>query len=100
MKKHIFLGVKNGKKCCILNCLLPFDELNKNIDELESSDFEHESTDWCGCDDIERTLKIRNLTLTDRKLTLNKPITFEGYDSDMDHQYHWHFSINEIYEVK
>ena len=43
MNKHTMLGV-NGNYCCILHCLLPFDELD--LDKLESSDFTHKSTNW------------------------------------------------------
>ena len=49
MTKHTMLGV-NGNYCCILHCLLPFDELD--LDKLESSDFTCDSTNWNGRDTI------------------------------------------------
>lgn len=65
MKHHIFLGIHESRKtACILTCLLPFDQLDAN--DLSSQDFRHDSTNWNGCDDISRTLKLRNLRLTGR----------------------------------
>lgn len=96
MKKHIMLGV-NGINCCILTCLLPFDQLDPSA--IEASDFFHDATNWCGCDRIERTLKERSLKLTGKKIVLEKPIHFRGSDSDCGHKYPWMFSAREIHEV-
>jgi len=98
MVKYTMLGV-NGNNCCILKCLVPFESLKNNIDSLESSDFTHDSTNWNGHDEISRTLELKKLKLGNGRMKLKNPISFEGYDSDMGHSYHWNFTINEIYEV-
>lgn len=98
MKKIKYLGV-NGQYCCILLCHLPFEVLNEHATELESSDFIHDSTDWCGCDLIARTLEEENLILSGRSIKLNKPLIFEGEDCDMGHEYPWYFAVKEIKEV-
>lgn len=97
MKKHIMLGVKNKKLCCVLECLIPFSSLIP--DQIESSDFKHSSTNWSGCDKLQRTTEIMKLKLTGNIITLPSPITFHGEDHDMGHTYPWSFEINEIYEV-
>lgn len=99
MKKHIMLGCnKKSGRCCILKCLLPFEQLVPN--ELESSDFEHDATNWCGNDDINRTLSIEHLKLTGRFIPLSNSIRFRGCDYDMGHTYPWTFDVTDIYEVE
>lgn len=96
MTKYMMLGV-NGNYCCILNCLLPFDELD--LDKLESSDFTCDSTNWNGCDTIERTLTLMELKKTDRKHELKSPLVYIGNDCDCGHGYPWKFEVTEIWEV-
>lgn len=99
MKKHTMLGVDlDRKKCCVLKCLLSFNDLIN--DELEASDFTHESTNWCGCDDIERTLKLRNYKPTGCYRISKHPIIFNGHDSDMGNFHSWSFCVNEIWELE
>ena len=97
MKKHIMLGVKNNRLCCVLECLIPFSGLIPG--EIEASDFKHSSTNWSGCDAIQRTIEIMKLKLTGNTISLPSPITFYGEDYDMGHKYPWSFDVNEIYEV-
>lgn len=96
MKKHVMLGV-TGNQCCLLISLLSFSSLTP--EEVEASDFIHDSTNWCGCDSIERTLKLKKLVATGNKITLPHHITFHGYDEDWGHTYPWEFRVNEIHEV-
>lgn len=98
MKKHTFLGVNKFNRCCILYCLLPFGNLVP--DELVKSDFSHDCTNWCGCDDVEKTLQHLKMTPTGNKIHLKKPITFYGTDRDMGHEYPWRFQFEEIWELK
>lgn len=97
MKKHVTLGV-NGTKCCLLSCLLPFDGLVP--EELTTSDFTHDATNWCGCDDIDRTLNLRHLRMTGRTITPPHPLHFCGTDSDMGHYYSWGFVVKTIHELE
>lgn len=98
MKKNIMLGVNSKTNyCCKLACLLPFDGLVPS--ELEKSDFTHSSTDWCGQDEIKRTLDIIKMKQTGKKIILDKPIVFYGSDADMGHVYPWKFEVNEIHEL-
>ena len=96
MTKHTMLGV-NGNYCCILHCLLPFDELD--LDKLESSDFTCDSTNWNGRDTIERTLTLMELKKTGRKYELKSPFVYIGNDCDCGHMYPWKFEVTEIWEV-
>lgn len=99
MKKHTMLGVKDGfKLCCILKCLLPFDQLSD--EDVQADDFIHESTNWNGCDRIERTLDLLKAELTGRGIALPHPIIFYGVDHDMGHEYRWQFTVDEIWEIK
>ena len=98
MKKNIMLGINSeDNNCCILHCLLPFDNLK--VSELEASDFTHAATNWCGQDEVERTLSIIKMKQTGKKIKLNEKITFFGTDSDMGHTYPWEFEIDEIHEL-
>jgi len=99
MKKYSMLGVsQDNKTCCVLECLLPFSMLNK--DEIQASDFHHDSTNWNGCDEINRTMNIRNFKKTGNKIVLNKPITYYGSDSDMGQSYSWSYNVFEIWEIE
>lgn len=99
MKKHIMLGVKaDTNRCCILYCLLPFNMLVP--DEIETGDFGYEATNWCGNDDIQRTLSILNRELTGNSIKLPNPITVYGADNDSGLEHRWQFSFNEIHETR
>ena len=67
---------------------------------LSSQDFRHDSTNWNGCDDISRTLKLRNLRLTGREIILPRPIVFRGVDPDMGHHYNWTYPVSIIAETE
>ena len=99
MEKNIFLGVDDEGRCCILKSLADFDQLCINADNISSDDFVHSSTNWSGWDEIQRTLKIRGLTLTRRILKLPKKLFFYGQDYDHGHTSDWIFSISYIYET-
>lgn len=99
MKKHTFLGLhKSGNSCCVLRCLLPFDALDPET--LDRSDFTHYSTNWCGCDSVERLCEKLGIKPTGRKICLPKAITFRGVDDDMGHSYPWTFEVSEIWETE
>lgn len=98
MKKNIMLGVNSKtNNCCKLSCLLPFDSLDPS--EVDASDFVHDATNWCGQDEIERTLSFIGMKQTGNKISLNKKITFFGTDYDMGHEYSWRFDVDEIHEL-
>lgn len=99
MKKYIMLGVnKETGRCCILKSIIPFSYLVS--DEIEESDFTYSATDWGGCDEVSRTLRIMHLTRTRNIIKLNKPIHVYGVDRDMGREYGWAFEFTEIHEVK
>ena len=100
-KKKFVLGVNTGEdshsaKCCILISEYAFDELPESIDPAM---FKHTSTNWCGCDDLKRTLEISEVELTGRKRVLRTPIVFTGTDYDWGKTYPWTFQVDELYEV-
>ena len=97
MKKYKYLGV-NGKECCVLSSLLPFDALIP--EEIEQTDFNHSCTNWCGRDTIDRTLTfISEDYKIGRKIILPKEIRYKGFDSDWGRQYDWSFVVKEIWEL-
>lgn len=99
MRKDIMLGVNSkSNRCCKLLCLVPFERIMSS--EVEESDFIHDSTNWCGCDEIKRTLKIIKMKQTGKKIVLDKPIVFHGSDYDMGHVYPWQFEVDEIHELE
>lgn len=97
MKKYVMLGV-NGNCCCELFSLLSFNNLIP--DEIEASDFIHDATNWCGRDDINRTLGIICMKQTGRKIILDNPIVFRGRDGDWGREYPWEFEVKEIHELE
>lgn len=97
MKKHTMLGV-NENKCCILECLIGFNNLD--INDLTEDDFVHNSTNWNGCDEIERTLTLKGYKPTGHRIALKEPVIFRGSDSDCGNQYPWRFDVNEIWELE
>lgn len=98
MKFYKFLGVNTEtNKACVLFCLLDFDSLIGQ--ELEARAFNHESTNWCGRDDLSRTIELKGFKPTGRKLDLAPPMVFHGTDYDCGHNYNWRFSVNQIWEV-
>ena len=100
MKKNTFLGIdRTGKYCCILLSHLDLDTIKNHLADLEESDFEHDSTDWNGCDDYRRTLQIKNLELTGRSIFLPHCLVFSGTDNDMGHSYDWKFEVKTIAET-
>ena len=100
MKKNTFLGMDNIGRCCILESLANYDMLCTYADGLSPDDFIHSLPNWSGCDDVQRTLEIRGLKLSDRILKLQKPIIFHGVDHDWGHSYSWIFPVYYIYAVE
>ena len=109
MKKNIFIGctqVKDERSDRpyyggILETAYDFKTLRKNVEEIEESDFtSYSATNWAGYDEITRTLELKHLTPTGKKIVLDKPLRFKGKDDDMGHVYPWEVSLNEIWEVK
>lgn len=99
MKKNIMLGVNSStNKCRVLYCLLNFDALR--APEIQSEILASKTTNWCGRDEIKRTLDIIKMKQTGRKIRLYKKITFLGSDFDMGHEYPWKFEIDEIHELE
>lgn len=99
MKKNIMLGVNSkNNHCCKLYCLLSFQNLIPS--EIEASDFTHSCTNWCGNDEIPRTLALINMSQTGNKIVLDKPIVFRGTDYDWGREYPWTFKVDEIHELE
>ncbi len=101
MKKQVFLGIdKNQERCCLLYSLVDFNFLKSHKNDLESNDFTHASTNWCGCDKIERTMEIKNFKKIVKWFELPQPLVFSGSDYDYGNSYSWEFSVKYIAEVK
>ena len=99
MRKDIMLGVNSkNNRCCKLFCIIPFDNLIPS--DIEADDFVHDATNWCGQDEIKRTLDTIKMKQTGKKIILDKPIVFHGSDYDMGHIYSWQFKVDEIHELE
>ena len=94
--KTVALGVnsKTGK-CCIIKSKATYDMLKENYDLYK---VEYDSTNWSGRDDVERTLGLRNIKLTDK--SFNHKETVSGTDYDHGHDYPWTFKFDIVYEVE
>lgn len=101
MDKNIYLGVgSDGNECCVLKTAFSFASLGRDSAAIEPDDFVHSATNWGGCDTISRTLSLRGLSLTGRKIKLPRPITYYGMDHDCGREYSWRFDVSEIWETK
>ena len=99
MKKDIMLGVNSkSNRCCKLLCLVPFERIVPS--EVEATDFIHSATNWCGNDEIKRTLELIKMQQTGNKIILDKPIVFHGSDYDCGREDPWKFEVNEIHELE
>ena len=94
--KIVALGVnsKTGK-CCIIKSNASYEMLKENYDLYK---VEYDSTNWSGRDDVERTLGLRNIKLTDK--SFNHKETVSGTDYDHGHDYPWTFKFDIVYEVE
>ena len=94
--KIVALGVnsKTGK-CCIIKSKATYDMLKENYDLYK---VEYDSTNWSGRDDVERTLELRKIKLTDK--SFNHKETVRGTDYDHGHDYPWTFKFDIVYEVE
>ena len=94
--KIVALGVnsKTGK-CCIIKSKATYDMLKENYDLYK---VEYDSTNWSGRDDVERTLELRKIKLTDK--SFNHKETISGTDYDHGHDYPWTFKFDIVYEVE
>ena len=94
--KIVALGVnsKTGK-CCIIKSKASYKMLKENYDLYK---VQYDATNWCGCDDVERTLGLRNIKLTDK--SFNHKETVRGTDYDHGHDYPWTFKFDIVYEVE
>ena len=94
--KIVALAVNSSSnRCQYIESMATFDEL-KNDFALYNKNFN--STNWCGCDTVERTCREKHLLLTGREF--KQSIHNSGEDNDMGHSYYWEFNADIIREVK
>lgn len=97
----VYLGLDfKRENCCVLHSDFDFETIQKYIDSFDDTHFKHESTNWCGRDTVDRTLKLSHLKLTGRELILPKTLQFGGIDYDMGHEYGWTFSVSVLLEAE
>lgn len=96
MRKIVALGVNSStNKCTRIYSSASFEELKDNINKYN---IKCDATNWCGNDDISRTIELEKIKLGEVHL-LNEPYEIEGYDSDWGHKYYWNFKFDTIVEV-
>lgn len=89
------------KSACVLSIdEITWDWLLSNQNVIHLLNFKHNSSNWGGRDDLERTLKLEKLKLTGQKIFLGKPIILKGEDYDMGHFYKWEFEVNTLLQCK
>lgn len=94
-KKLVAIGVnRKTQKCTCIYCCATFEQLKENY---ALYDKEYHSTNWAGCDDIERTLEINNIKLTGNEFAQYEEI--KGVDHDWGHIYDWCFTFDTVREV-
>lgn len=102
MSKYIMLGVNSNKHtCCMLHSDISFDQILSLIGQdipISAIKLQHSATNWNGQDAIERTLELKALTPTKRKIIYD--MTIHGTDPDMGRSYPWTFTCDEIWEVR
>lgn len=96
----MYIGVTTKGKGTILESdLSPEQIVNRDKKEVLSNlSFTDHSTNWSGCDDIERICDIKNIKCVDR-IELTKPLVFRGSDYDSGHTYEWSIKVVEIRTV-
>lgn len=82
-------------KCCLIYSLANFDMLRDNF-SLYNVKFD--STNWGGCDELDRTLEKKNIELTGKYFLKSDEIS--GSDYDWGHEYPWTFKYDKIVEVR
>lgn len=95
IKTYTYLGLLGGDKCCVLKSTLSPQEVENHAYELTEGFFKHDCTNWCGCDDIVRTMKLCNLK-TDGKYIKINPLKFHGTDYDHGHEYSWSVTVKGL----
>lgn len=83
-QKRIYLGVNSSSKKC---CVVYTDGIISRM----------EATNWCGCDDIDRTLYLKNLKLTGS--VMKYAGRYCGIDYDCGHQHVFTFDFDELWEA-
>lgn len=97
----VFIGLDfKRKNCCVLHSDFDFDFVQKHLDKFSDTDFKHSCTNWGGCDEVKRTLRIRELKLTGREILLPRPMKFAGTDFDMGGKEEWVFSVSCLLEAE
>lgn len=87
MKKEMtYLGVDTKTNTC---CIVTTDNKMSRLD--------FKSTNWCGHDDVNRTMALKGYVLTGKKIPYNGE--YIGADYDHGHCYEFHFKFNELWEV-
>lgn len=95
--RYMYLGITPNNKAIILESdLSPEQIVNRNdLGILFGNSFTYYSTNWGGCDDINRVCQLKKIEITDIIL-LDEPLTFYGSDYDWGHEYDWSVVVDEI----
>lgn len=95
MKHYHYLGCFGGY-CCVIESLVQITEENS----AEVLPFcKISSTNWGGCDKIERTLEKENLEFVGDCITLRESYAYMYEDYDNGHRLVGNFRFNRVREV-
>ena len=95
MKHYHYLGCYGGY-CCVIESLIRLTEENS----AEVLPFcKIHSTNWGGCDNIDRTCEKENLEIVGDYIYLTESYTYMYEDNDNGHRWVGNFRFNKLQEV-
>lgn len=95
-RRLVAIAVNTEKNLCTcIYSYATFKQLEENYNNLHK---EYTATNWNGCDEVERTLELKNLKLTGK--TFKHMEVVVGVDHDMGHEYDWRFLFDTVMEVR
>lgn len=106
MKKNFYLGLsQDNKRCIVLNTVARREDVKKaaECNSLITSDFnQFYATNWNGSDEVVRTIKLEELRLIDKSLSidLEEPLTFRGFDDECGVKKYWSFEVHRLVAVE
>lgn len=90
---YIAYKKENPNNVCLITS--PLKLTSENFNDMKPF-LSFNSTNWGGCDEKSRTLKLYNLTLTDTIIYLDEQYYYSGSDYDCGHNYSFNFVFNTL----
>lgn len=95
-KRLVAIAVNTEKNLC--TCIYSYATFKQLEENYMIYHKDYSSTNWNGCDEVKRTLELKNLKLTGK--TFKHMEVVVGVDHDMGHEYDWRFLFDTVMEVE